>query len=221
MRNQKVIWSPVCLHLRVFTMINGRLSPHICVASWSPWSGPGPWLVSVYLLTIIPLSPHSPGLTLATEARPDQDLFTAVQGCQAPGENGAGADIHQCPLTCCHSDITRGWPSLTNGCEVKIFQTVIILSLSSSYLACHKREVYGCFVVLTCSLFIVFLALLSSWSHHDTHAPCDAPQVVVALGKITPLLIMFVARLPGIWASWQHHTLAGGVGLGTSHKWRE
>ena len=25
-----------------------------------------------------------------------------------------------------------------------------------------------------------------------------APQVVVALGKITPLVIMFVARLPGI-----------------------
>ena len=107
-----------------------------------------------------------------------------------------------------------------------------ILSLPSSYLACHKKWM----VVL---LFWLVLCLLFSWrcsrsdhitSHHSDHitlitsrhsAPCDAPWVVAALGKITPLVIMFVARLPGIWASWQHHTLAGGgVGIGTSNKWR-
>ena len=90
MRSQNVIiCSPVCLHLRVFTMINSGLSPHICVAMVRPW------LVSVYLSGIIPVSPHSPDLTLATaqtwpwpQPRPDQDLFTAVQGCQEPGENG-------------------------------------------------------------------------------------------------------------------------------------
>ena len=61
MRSQNVIiCSPVCLHLRVFTMINSGLSPHICVAMVRPW------LVSVYLSGIIPVSPHSPDLTPAT-----------------------------------------------------------------------------------------------------------------------------------------------------------
>ena len=131
-------------------------------------------------------------------------------------------------VTCCHSDTSPGLTlTLTclsqnsKGCEIISQSSLFFLSCLSRHLillAIRSEWLFCCF-----DSFFVYcfpgaaLALITS--RHS--APCDAPWVVAALGKITPLVIMFVARLPGIWASWQHHTLAGGgVGIGNGHKWR-
>ena len=213
MRSQNVIiCSPVCLHLRVFTMINSGLSPHICVAMVRPW------LVSVYLSGIIPVSPHSPDLTLATHW-PD---LTKICSLQFKAVKSRVKMVHcsHSSLTCCHSDISQGWPS-PMAVKWKYFRQ------SSSCLSCHLillairgGWLFCCFDSFFVYCFPCAALILITSRHSGPGWRSSAPQLVAALGKITPL-VMFVARLPGIWASWQHHTLAGGVGPGTSHKWRE
>ena len=206
MRSQNVIiCSPVCLHLRVFTMINSGLSPHICVAMVRPW------LVSVYLSGIIPVSPHSPDLTLATAQTWPRSVHCSSRLSRA-GWKWSCAHIPHWPVVTQTSPMAVKW---------KYFRQ------SSSCLSCHLilLAIRGGWLFCCFDSFFVYcfpgLALILITSRHSGPVwRSPAPQLVAALGKITPL-VMFVARLPGIWASWQHHTLAGGVGPGTSHKWRE
>ena len=138
-----------------------------------------------------------------------------------PSHTGYGVWPIVWPVLCDLVSLRHHSPGMTltalsrnsNGCYFRqsILFSTSCLSRHLISLAIRSEWLFCCF-----DSFFVYcfpdaaLALITS--RHS--APCDAPQVDVALGKITPLVIMFVGRLPGIWASWQHHTLAGGgVGI--------
>ena len=144
---------------------------------------PGPWLVSVHLLTIIPLSLSS----LAAQSDPGQ-TWPSYVNCSSrlsrPGWKCVRRWVLTIPslhtVTCCHSDTGPGLtltPHMSHMTLSKFqrmwnYFTVIsflsVLSLPSSYLACHKKWMVVLLFWLVLCLLFSWPGLLSLRSHHDT-----------------------------------------------------